>query len=237
MISGGTANALSGVMTSMLAWIPDDRPRERLAARGPANLSDTELLAILLGSGGRGQNVVELAGSVLARLGDLRGMADAAEAELRAQEGIGPARAAVIAAALELGRRAAGTRPQRGQRLACATDVWCHYRARLATSAVEEFWVLALDARHRLLFESCVARGSLTGVEVHPREVFRPLIRASAAAVLFCHNHPSGDPTPSRQDIDLTRRLRDVGVLVGINVLDHVVVAAEGFTSLAERGW
>src|SRR4029450_7894801 len=101
---------------------------------------------------------------------------------------------------------------------------------RLSLSPVEEFWALALDVRHRLQFELCVARGSLTGVEVHPREVFRPLIRSSAAAVIFCHNHPSGDPTPSRQDIELTSRLREVGELCGIAVLDHVVWAAGGCT-------
>jgi DNA repair protein RadC len=224
-------------MTALLSWIPDDRPRERLAARGASALSDAELVAILLGTGRRGENVVELAGKLLARVGGVRELAQATERELRSQAGVGPARAAVVHAAMELGRRAAGARPAPGRRLGAATDVWTHYRARLALSAVEEFWVLALDVRHRLLFEHCAARGSLTGVEVHPRDIFRPLIRASTAAVIFCHNHPSGDPTPSRQDIELTARLREVGELCGISVLDHVVVAADGFTSLAERGW
>jgi DNA repair protein RadC len=96
---------------------------------------------------------------------------------------------------------------------------------------------VALDVRHRVQGELCVARGSLTGVEVHPRDVFRPLIRSAAAAVIFCHNHPSGDPTPSRQDVELTARLRDVGELCGIPVVDHVVVGWEGYASLAERNW
>jgi DNA repair protein RadC len=181
--------------------------------------------------------VVELAGSLLARVGGIRELAGANEPELCAQPGVGPARAAVVHAAMELGRRAAGCRPTPGRRLGAAADVWSHYRARLGLSPVEEFWALALDVRHRLQFELCAARGSLTGVEVHPRDIFRPLIRASTAAVIFCHNHPSGDPTPSRQDIELTARLREVGELCGIAVLDHVVVAADGFTSLAERGW
>lgn len=224
-------------MPPLLAWNPDERPRERLASFGASKLSDVELLAILLGSGRPGENVVELASALLARIGDLRRMADATPSELAGQPGIGPTRAAVIHAALELGRRAVGTRPRRGQRLGSAADVWAHYRARLSVLSVEEFWVLALDVRHRLLFEHCAARGSLSGVEVHPRDVFRPLIRAPAAAVIFCHNHPSGDPTPSRQDVDLTARLRDVGELCGITVLDHVVVAADGFVSLADRGW
>jgi DNA repair protein RadC len=224
-------------MTALVAWNPDDRPRERLAARGPEALADGELLAILLGSGRPGGNVVELANRLLARMGGLGEMAMARGGELCAEPGIGPARAAVITAALELGRRTVGTRPRRGRRLGDATDVWTHYRARLALSPVEEFWVLGLDVRHRLQLELCAARGSLTGVEVHPRDVFRPLIRGAAAAAIFCHNHPSGDPTPSRQDIDLTTRLREVGDLCGIVVLDHVVVAADGYTSLADRGW
>jgi DNA repair protein RadC len=96
--------------------------------------------------------------------------------------------------------------------------------------------MLALDVRHRLLFETCVARGSLTGVEVHPRDVFRTLIRGAAASVIFCHNHPSGDPAPSHQDLELTKRLREVGELCGIVVLDHVVVASDGFVSIASQG-
>jgi DNA repair protein RadC len=224
-------------MPALLSWNPDDRPRERLAAYGPDALADGELLAILLGSGRPGENVVELAQRVLARMGGLRELALARESELCRLPGVGPARASMISAALALGRRAVGSRPRPGRRLGAAGDVWTHYRARLAAAPIEEFWVLALDVRHRLQFELCAARGSLTGVEVHPRDVFRPLIRAAAAAVIFCHNHPSGDPTPSRQDIDLTTRLREVGDLCGITVLDHVVVAAEGFTSLADRGW
>ena len=221
-----------------LAAVPSaDRPRERLAAQGPAALGDVELVAILLGSGRRGQNVLDVAASLLAAVGGLAGLARADENELRRQTGVGSARAALLRAALELGRRATGSRPERGRRLGAAADVWAHYRARLAQATAEEFWVIGLDVRHRLLFDLCVARGSLTGVEVHPREVFRPLIRAAAAAAIFLHNHPSGDPSPSREDLELTRRLKEVGDLCGITVLDHVVVAAEGHVSLAERGW
>jgi DNA repair protein RadC len=223
-------------MPAILALAPEDRPRERLLSRGPASLSDAELLAILLGSGRQGQNVVEVAHNLLAHAGDLRGLAECAEAELCALPCVGPARAAAIQAALELGRRVIGSRPERGRLLANSADVWTHYRARLGGSPVEEFWMLALDVRHRLLFENCVARGSLTGVEVHPRDVFRTLIRGAAASVIFCHNHPSGDPTPSRQDLELTKRLREVGELCGISVLDHVVVASDGFVSIASRG-
>jgi DNA repair protein RadC len=158
-------------------------------------------------------------------------------AELGGYPGIGPARASLIAAALELGRRAIAARPARGQRVAGASEVWTYFRSRLAPLSVEEFWALGLDVRHRVQSESCLARGSLTGVEIHPRDVFRPLIRQATAAVIFVHNHPSGDPAPSRADVELTSRLREVGELCGIPVLDHVVVGWEGYASLAERNW
>ncbi|HEY4187620.1 MAG TPA: DNA repair protein RadC [Polyangia bacterium] len=224
-------------MPLLTALNPDARPRERLIAHGPAALSDAELLAILLGSGTAGLNVLDVAQALLARGGGVGGLGRASLEELRHQPGVGVARGAAILAALELGRRAVGERPARGHRIASAADVAAHLRARLGACAVEEFWALALDVRHRVLWEACLARGSLTGVEVHPRDAFRPLIRGGAAAVIFCHNHPSGDPSPSRQDLDLTMRLRDVGELCGIVVLDHVVVGMEGFTSMAEEYW
>jgi len=174
---------------------------------------------------------------LLADNGGLVGLAQSSIEELCAHHGVGRARASLIQAAVELGRRSVGERPRPGRRLTSASDVWTHLRARLATSAVEEFWALALDVRHRIQSERCLARGSLTGVEVHPRDVFRPLIRSAAAAVIFCHNHPSGDPAPSRADIELTARLREVGDLCGIPVLDHVVVGWDGYASLAERNW
>lgn len=216
---------------------PDARPRERLAARGAAELTDGELLAIVIGSGTRGASSLDLACALLRGLGGVSGLLRATAEELGAYSGIGPARATVVQAALELGRRAVASRPVRGQRLAGASDVWTYFRSRLAPLSVEEFWALGLDVRHRVQSETCLARGSLTGVEIHPRDVFRPLIRQGTAAVIFCHNHPSGDPAPSRADIELTARLRDVGELCGIPVLDHVIVGWEGYTSLAERNW
>ena len=221
----------------MLALNPDERPRERLAAHGAGLLSDAELLAVVLGAGAVGLNAVDVAQGLLARNGGLGGLARASIDEICDQAGVGVARGAAVLAAIEVGRRSVGERPARGRRLGSAEQVWTHLRARLATCPVEEFWALALDVRHRLLWEACLARGSLTGVEVHPRDVFRPLIRRGAAAVIFCHNHPSGDPSPSRQDLELTIRLRDVGDLCGINVLDHVVVGTDGFTSLAQEYW
>jgi DNA repair protein RadC len=224
-------------MPTIAALDPDTRPRERLAARGADQLADAELLAIVLGAGTRGAGALDVAGALLRRCGGLSGLTQASARELCGQSGVGPARAMLVQAALELGRRAVAARPARGQRLAGASDVWTYFRARLAALRVEEFWAVSLDVRHRVQSETCLARGSLTGVEVHPRDVFRPLIRSAAAAVIFCHNHPSGDPAPSRQDLELTGRLREVGELCGIPVLDHVIVGWDGYTSLAERGW
>lgn len=231
------AVAIRDGMTALTVLIPDARPRERLMSHGSRALSDAELLAIVLGSGASGMSVIDVAHSLLARGGGLGGLARSSLDELRDQAGVGVARGAAVLAAMELGRRAVGERPARGRRIASAAEVWMHLRARLSACAVEEFWALALDVRHRVLWEACLARGSLTGVEVHPRDVFRPLIRGGAAAVVFCHNHPSGDPAPSRQDLELTMRLRDVGDLCGIAVLDHVVVGADGYTSLAQDYW
>jgi DNA repair protein RadC len=216
---------------------PEARPRERLAARGASELSDVELVAILLGAGVRGANALEISAVLLRGAGGLPGLLAASCDELGGYPGIGFARATAVKAALELGRRATSSRPVRGRRLAGASEVWTHFRARLAPLPVEEFWALGLDVRHRVQTEHCLARGSLTGVEIHPRDVFRPLIRHATAAVIFCHNHPSGDPEPSRADLELTTRLREVGDLIGIPVLDHVVVGWEGYASLAERNW
>jgi DNA repair protein RadC len=224
-------------MSVMSALEPDARPRERLVARGAEQLTDGELLAIVLGAGTRGSSALEVAAAVLRGVGGLAGLARAAPNELEAFAGIGPVRVTLVLAALELGRRAVAGRPLRGQRLAGASEVWTFFRSRLAPLSVEEFWALGLDVRHRIQSEHCLARGSLTGVEIHPRDVFRPLIRQATAAVIFCHNHPSGDPAPSRADVELTARLREVGDLCGIPVLDHIIVGWEGYTSLAERNW
>jgi len=224
-------------MTTIAALDPDARPRERLAASGAEHLTDGELLAIVLGSGTRGASALDVAAAVLRSVGGAAGLPRATRAELAAHAGMGSVRATLVLAAIELGRRALTGRPVRGQRLAGASEVWTYLGSRLASLAVEEFWALGLDARHRVQSEHCLARGSLTGVEIHPRDVFRPLIRHGTAAVIFCHNHPSGDPAPSRADVDLTTRLREVGDLCGIPVLDHIVVGWEGYVSLCERNW
>ncbi len=206
------------------------RPSARAAAPEPADRESAEMLSDILAV------TVATAQRLLTRLGGLRALCAAPESELRAA-GIHATKARRLRKSIALTRAAIGERPVLGQRLAGASEVWAHMRARLADRSVEEFWAIALDVRHRVVLDGLLARGSLTGVEIHPRDVFRPLIRIGAAAVIFCHNHPSGDPSPSRADIELTQRLREVGEMCGIAVLDHVVVATDGYASLAERNW
>jgi DNA repair protein RadC len=191
---------------------------------------EVDLLALILGCGTR------RAGAVLTAVGGLRALGFARETDL-ATLGIRRERARLMVSAIELGRRTVGEAPRVGHRISNPSEVWHHLQARLGGLPVEEFWAIALDVRHRVLFDECCARGSLTGVEVHPRDVFRTLIRGGAAAVIFCHCHPSGEPSPSRQDLDITARLRQVGELCGIAVLDHIVVASGGYVSIADRGW
>jgi DNA repair protein RadC len=207
------------------------RPREKMRARGPGALTDAELLALLLGSGTAGRSAARIA-RVLARRPP-HVLAQWTTARWLLVPGIGPARAAALAAAFELGRRAhepaTSASPIRGPE-----DVLGHVRD-LARARREHFVVLLLNARHELQCREVVSIGSLNASIVHPREVFLPAILHSAANVVLVHNHPSGDPEPSEEDLSITRRLVQVGELVGIGVLDHVIVAARGLVSLRGR--
>jgi DNA repair protein RadC len=211
-----------------------ERPRERLLAHGAAALTNTELVALLLRTGARGRGAAQLAQQLAAN--GLEALAQCAPGELAAIAGVGPAKAASVLAAFELGRRLAAKPLQRGERIGSPEDVHRHFHARLRDAKAEEFHIVLLDARHRLLRSVLTSQGTLTASLVHPREVFRPALREAAAAIVLVHNHPSGDPTPSSEDRELTRRLARAGVLLGIPVLDHVIVADRGYASLREQG-
>ncbi|HTR96856.1 MAG TPA: DNA repair protein RadC [Candidatus Acidoferrales bacterium] len=207
------------------------RPREKLHARGAAALADAELYALVIGTGVAGRSA-QRTGRALAR----RRCAELAEwplARWLAVSGLGPARAAALCAAFELGRRMvespAGSRPIRGPE-----DVLEHVRD-LTRARREHFLVLLLNARHEMQRRETVSIGSLNASIVHPREVFLPAILHSAASVVLVHNHPSGDPEPSEEDLSITRRLVEVGELVGIGVLDHVIVGSRGVVSFRAR--
>jgi DNA repair protein RadC len=219
-------------------WPHAERPREKLLARGPEILSDAELLALVLrtGDAASGHSAVDQARELLARFGSLRTLAAASAGELCITRGIGPAKAAELLAVFELARRFAGDTLPPGERYTCAEEVFRHYHERLRDRKKEVFLALLLDSKNRVLREVQVSEGSLTASIVHPREVFAPVVRESAAAVLFVHNHPSGDPTPSREDLEITSRLHEVGTLMGVRVLDHIIIGSGRYVSFADRG-
>ena len=224
-------------MTSIRrAAAPAEQPRERLAAYGVEALVDAELVALVLRTGAAGLTSVDLARQLLVRPAGLRGLSRALPAELRAAPGMGAAKAAALAATFEIGRRLAARRLQPGDPIRSAADVHRHFYPELRDAPRERFLVLLLDGRHRVIRPVVASEGTLTASLVHPREVFAPALREPAAAVVLVHNHPSGDPTPSREDREVTARLGAAGELLGIPVLDHVVVAEQGFVSLREEG-
>lgn len=207
------------------------RPREKLCAHGVSALTDAELLALVLGSGTPGRSALRIARALARRApSELSGWPLARW--LRVQ-GIGPARAAALLAAFDLGRRAAETGTV-APAIRGPDDVLAQVRD-LARARREHFVVLLLNARHELQCRETVSIGSLNASIVHPREVFLPAILHSAASVVLVHNHPSGDPEPSEEDLSITRRLVEVGELVGIGVLDHVIVASRGTVSFRSR--
>ncbi len=215
---------------------PPDRPRERLDTLGPAALSDAELIALLLRTGDRGGDALSVANDLLERQGGLQGLSRAATGELGRSAGIGPAKSASVRAALEIGRRLAGRRLSAGSVIRSPSDVYRHFHPNLRDARQECFVVVLLDARQRVLRSEVISQGTLTASLVHPREVFRPALRDAAAALVLVHNHPSGDPTPSAEDREVTSRLARAGEILGIRVVDHVVVAERGFCSLREEG-
>jgi DNA repair protein RadC len=212
----------------------DERPRERLARHGAAALSSRELLAVLIGTGSAGASALSLAQGLLGS--GLSQLASRSLAELEAGRGMGRAKAARVLAALELGARVATEGQPRGPSFHTPADSARYLVPRYGSRPVETFGLLALDVRHRLRHEAVISVGCLTSSVVHPREVFQAAVVARAAALILFHNHPSGDPEPSAEDLALTRRLAAAGALMGIEILDHLVLGATGFVSLKERG-
>jgi DNA repair protein RadC len=208
-----------------------------LHERGAAVLSDQELLALVLNTGAPGRSCGALAGELLERFGSVERLAAAGDAEVLAVRGVGPAKLATLRAALELGCRAIERPLRRGSPIRSSAEVQAHFGPRVRSLRQEVFHVVLLDSRHRVLRTVEVSRGSLNQSLVHPREVFAPALREAAAAIVVVHNHPSGDPTPSREDHEVTRRLAQAGEVLGVPLLDHVIVAAARFTSFADRGW
>jgi len=217
-------------------WPESERPREKLLARGSGALSDAELLAIFIACGPRGVSAVDVGRRLLAEHGGLRGLLDRPAAEMAALRGLGPARACALSAALELGTRHLRQQLERGQTFAEPDQAGAYLARKLRALPHEVFACLFLDARHRLIAYEELFRGTLDGAEVHPREVARRCLAHNAAAVIFGHNHPSGNPEPSAEDIAVTGRLKQALALIEVRMLDHFVVGDGIPASMARQG-
>ncbi len=223
-------------MYTIREWAADERPRERLEKLGAQSLSTAELIAILLRVGRRGETAVALARRLLQQFGGLEGLHRAPFSEVKSIKGIGTAKAAQIKAALELGRRlqlaSRGERP----RISGPEDAAALVQYEMSALEQEHLRVLLLDTRNQVLAIHEVVRGSVNTAQVRMAEVFREAIRRNATAIILVHNHPSGDPTPSADDIALTRQAQQAGSLLDIEVLDHIVIGDNKFVSLKARG-
>ena len=213
-----------------------ERPRERMAAAGPQSLSTAELLAVLLRTGGRGRNALQTAQALIDRTGGLHGLRNASLAELCAVPSIGPAKASLIVAAVELGRRIAVAQAEQAPTLSSPAAAAGLLQYEMSGLEQEHLRTILLDARNRLIRVQEVYRGSLTTSLIRTGEVFREAIRANAAGMIVAHNHPSGDPSPSPEDLAVTRNLVAAGRLLDIPVLDHIVIGRNRFVSMRERG-
>jgi len=215
----------------------DDRPRERLAAVGAAALSHAELLAILLRVGTKGENAVRLAERLLAQWGGLPGLHRMSHADLCQVKGIGQAKAAQLMAAIELGRRIAVSSPDERHAISSPADAANLLMYQMSALEQEYLYVILLDTRNRVLGKPLeVYHGSLNTSLIRTGEIFREAVKANAAGLIVAHNHPSGDPSPSPEDVAVTRTLVEAGKLLDVEVLDHLVIGRQRFVSLKERG-
>lgn len=242
---GRCANEEGGAYRVRASDLPKAlQPREKFDRLGPENLSESDLLALILRTGTKGLNVVELAEAILMQYGSLSALSQASAAELKKDfPGIGKEKAKLLKAALEIGRRLVQENVGERPRIASPEEAAAVLRERARSLDREVFWVLLLDTKNRLIVPPCeVSKGTLNSSLVHPREIFKPAIQYSAASVILAHNHPSGDPSPSANDIRITKKLTEVGMAMEIKVLDHLIVGrkirdgANDFFSLRESG-
>ncbi len=225
-----------GPTYTILDWPAKERPRERFYAKGGEALADAELLALLLGTGAEGRTAVDLARELIAEYGSLSGVAARSVKELTRVKGVGLAKAIRLGAAFELSRRLRSAKDGKKLLMSSPDQVAAYYAPRMEHLKKEVFRVALLDSQNGLIKDVGISEGTLSASLVHPREVFKEAITESAAALILVHNHPSGDPTPSREDLQLTRQLVECGKLLQLRVHDHVIIGRGKHVSLAERG-
>ncbi|MGP4061565.1 RadC family protein [Halobacillus sp. H74] len=222
----------------MIKDVPrEDRPRERLLDLGATHLSNQELLAILLGSGTKQESVMELANRLLVHFEGIVLLKDATIEELTAIRGIGVAKAVLIMSAIEMGKRMQKMKPVERYMIRSPEDGADFVMEEMRGLKQEHFICLFLNTKNQVLHRQTIFIGSLNASIVHPREVFKEAVKRSAASIICAHNHPSGDPTPSQEDIQVTRRLKECGKMIGIELLDHLVIGDRKFISLKEKGY
>lgn len=214
----------------------DERPREKLLRYGASSLSTEELMAIIIRTGSRNHTAVSLSHEILAYFGGLSALVDSTPEELQTMKGIGMAKAAQILAAIEFSQRLASAVESRPF-LKTPQDIARVLVPRLSYLKQEVFEIVLLDSKGRIITMSRIFMGNLNTTIVHPREVFRPAIKSSADSIILTHNHPSGDPMPSVEDVNITRRLIDVGDLLGVRVIDHIIIGDGTFISLKSKGF
>ena len=214
-----------------------DRPRERLVRQGASSLSNQELIAILLGTGTRNESVLVLANRVLSSFDKIQDLKDATIEEYTKVKGIGQAKATLLLAATELGKRLYQKHTEDRFTIRSPEDAAAYLMTDMTSLNQEHFVVLFMNVKNEVLHKQTIFIGSLNSAIVHPREIFREAVKRSAASIICAHNHPSGNPTPSPEDIEVTKRLTEAGAVMGIELLDHIIIGDHQFISLKEKGY
>ncbi|MEO6882513.1 MAG: DNA repair protein RadC [Bacteroidia bacterium] len=224
------------VKKSIRLWSVQDRPREKLLGNGCVALSDAELIAILIGSGNRNESAVELSRRILdSNSNDLNKLGKLSVKELMKFKGIGEAKALSIVAALEIGRRRRATEVKEREKITSSKDVY-DYFSHLSDLPNEEFWILLLNRSNKIIGKQNISKGGIAGTVVDAKIIFKHAIDQLAESIILCHNHPSGNLQPSKEDIFITKKISDAGKLVDVKVLDHIIVAETGYYSFADEG-
>lgn len=231
------SNHLYKKPVSIKSWAEDDRPREKLMLKGQSALSDAELLAILIGSGSRNETAVDLAKRILAKAeNNLSQLGKMTLTDLKGFKGMGEAKAITVMAAMELGRRRKQADRLEREQVSGSKDVFELMEPQLADLPHEEFWIILLNRSNKIIRKECVSRGGITGTIADLRLIFKPAIESLATGIIVCHNHPSGNVKPSDADVSLTRKIREAGSLLDIQLLDHLIIVEKGYYSFADEG-